>query len=77
MQATALPLEYESHYGIARRNVNFANLVNDPISQSEGSIFCLSLQEQIGDIILANLGPLADDRAYTLLISGDVIEPLP
>src|ERR1035438_4991047 len=69
MQTTALALEYERDYGIARRNVNFANLVNDPAGQSESGIFCLSLQEQIGDILLANIGPLNNDRADALLVS--------
>ena len=62
MEPHGLALEYQRDYGTARRNIDVADLVNNPAANSKCSVLSLGLPEQFWNSRLGNLGPLFKDR---------------
>jgi hypothetical protein len=67
----ALALEYKRDYGTARRNLNVADIVNDPTANGECSVFGLSLPKQGFGLLCGDSCSLLKDLADTLLIAQE------
>ncbi len=76
MEPNGLALEYKRDYGTARRDLNVADLVNNPAASGKCSILGLSLQEELVDIRLSKFRSLFDDRPYAFLIAPDAVQAL-
>ena len=64
----ALALEYKGEYGTARRDLNIADLVNNPAANGECRVLCLGLEEKSLDLLLLKGRPLGDDSPDPALI---------
>ncbi len=73
MELNALALEYQGDYGTAWRNLNIANLVNNPAASGKCSVFGLSFAEEPFDVRFGQLGSLRDDRTEAALITQDIV----
>ena len=60
----ALPLEYKQDYGIARRNINISNLMNNPKFQGEICISSPNFSEKISEICIKSLGASVKIQNY-------------
>ena len=59
----ALAFEYKREYGNARCDLDFFDIVNNPISERVSSILGLSFGKQSLNFRLADFGVLGDDSA--------------
>jgi hypothetical protein len=67
----ALALEYKRDYGIASRDLNVADLVNDPTANGVCDVFGLSLPKQGLGLLGGNLSPLLQDLPDSILVTED------
>ena len=65
----ALSLEYKRDYGIARRNVNIADIVNNPNASGVVRVFGPGFSEKITDLRLVEVSAVPDDRPDSDVIS--------
>lgn len=67
----ALALEYKRIHGTAVRDLNVFDLVNNPTANGVCRVLGLGFEEQGGDGVRLELGPLLDHRPDPLLTSQD------
>ena len=71
-----LSLEYKRDYGTARRNLNLADLVNNPAVQGEFRIFSLGLPKQFFDCGGLQPRALFQDLSDSVVVSAYSIQSL-
>ena len=64
----ALALEYKRDYGTASRDLNIADLVNNPAANGECRVFGLGFQEQPIDLFVRQVGPLRQNVSDPTLV---------
>lgn len=69
MELDALALEYQRYYGSARRDLNVADLVNNPTANGKCRVFGLRSLEQPTDLRLGELGSLLEYTTNPTLIA--------
>ena len=69
----ALALEYKGDYGTACRNVDVADLVNDPTANGVCRVFGLGSSKQLSELIPGQVRVLLDNGTYSLLIGKDAV----
>lgn len=74
MQSDALALEYQRYYGAASRDVNVADLVNNPTANGVCSVLRLGLAEEFLDNRLLQLGALFQNGSNAPVVTGDVVD---
>jgi hypothetical protein len=67
--SNALALEYQRDYGTASRNLNVADLVNNPSANGVCRVFGLSFPEQGTGVLLADFRPLCDNGTNSFLVA--------
>ena len=70
-ESDALTLEYKRDYGLARGNVDVADLINNPAANGVRCIFRLSLSEQPLDLGIVQVRPLKNNVSNPLLVRQD------
>lgn len=73
----ALALEYKLDNGLARRNVDVLDFVNDPNANGVCRVLSLGFEKQGLDLRGVKMRALLDDRAYALLVGKHVRKRLP
>ena len=61
-----LSLEYKTNYGLALRDLDITNFVNNPIATGKCSVFGLGLQEQFRDLLTTNPSSFGEDLPDSL-----------
>ena len=56
-----LSLEYKRDYGTARRNLDLADIMNDPFREGVVRVFGPGFSEQITDMLVVKVGVFPDD----------------
>ena len=64
----ALALEYQADYGTARRDLDVADLVNNPLANGVCRVSGLSFEEKRLNLMGIKMGAFFDDRADPFLI---------
>ena len=73
MELNALAMEYKRDYGTAWRDLNVADLVNNPAASGKCSVFGLSFTKEPFDLRRLQLGSFGDDRTDAILITQDTV----
>ena len=73
MELNGLSLEYQGNYGTAKGDLDVTNLINNPTANGKCRVFGLGFEEQLGDVLFANVGTVLDDRTNALLIAGNSV----
>src|SRR4051812_33420838 len=71
-----LSLEYKRNYGTARRNLNLADFINNPVLSGEGCVFSLGLPKEFLHFVPLQVRSFLDDLANARLVGQDRTEPL-
>ncbi len=69
----ALALEYKGDYGTARRDLDIADLVNNPAANGECRVFGLGFQEQPLDLFSSERRALLKDLPDAALVREDSV----
>ena len=77
MEPDGLALEYQGDYGTPRRNLNVADLVNNPIANSECRVLGLGLSEEFWNRRLVYFGSLFQDLPDSPVVVEDIVQHLP
>lgn len=59
----ALSLEYQGYYGTAKRNINIADIVNNPNAFGPGCVFGPGFSEKISDLPFVEISMFPNDAA--------------
>ena len=73
IQLNALPLEYERDYGTAKRDMNVADLINNPAASGKCSVFGLRLEEELINVLFPNSGPFRNYGTNPVLVTHNTI----
>ena len=60
-QPDALSLEYQINYGLARRDLDITDLINNPTANGKCSVLGFGLQKQFLDLLTTDFGPIYKD----------------
>jgi hypothetical protein len=71
MEPNALALKYQAEYGRAGRNIDVANLVNNPNASCVVRVFGPGFLEKVSDLPLVKSGVLLDKVSNPLLVGQD------
>jgi len=67
-EPNALALEYQRVEGTARRDVNIADLVNNPVANGKCRVLGLSFSEEVANRLFTDASAFSDDRPNPLLV---------
>lgn len=72
IEGDALPLEYQLEYGRSTRNLDLADVVNNPAVNGEVRILRAGLDEEVPDFLrVVEVGPVLQDLSDPLVVGGD------
>jgi hypothetical protein len=73
VRTDALALEYKRQYGCARRNIDIANVGDQPFLKGEGRVFGPGFSEKITDLPCVQLGTFPENVSHALLVAKNII----